>query len=198
MKQLWLKTMTAALTLTSMYTYQPAAPRSGRAWAGIGAHTIRRLCVGGWQAVHTDLCKSVRIVKAKAFLHSVQSLVCFLYAPRVWEKLHFDFSVCSSHVVVLTIKPTLIPGDVPGVSQRPPQLVLLWADSLTEQQQGRVCQEGREYGGGQVCRVLSRYLWGRTRAPRGGEWWMSTPGKNNSPWTHWQDNTVTVQRAHQG
>ena len=45
-----------------------------------------------------------------------------------------------------------IPGGVPAISQRRPQLTFLRADDLTEQLQGRLRQEGRDHSGRQVCR----------------------------------------------
>lgn len=51
-----------------------------------------------------------------------------------------------------------IPGDVPAVPQRHPQLVLRWADDLTEQPQGRLCQQRRDHRGRQVCGILWHHL----------------------------------------
>lgn len=50
-------------------------------------------------------------------------------------------------------------GEVPAFSQRPPQLVLLRVDDLTQHPQGRHCQQGRDHRRRHVCRILRHHLW---------------------------------------
>lgn len=51
-----------------------------------------------------------------------------------------------------------LPGDIPAVSQRPPQKVLLWADDLTHQLQRCLRQQRRENSGGKIRGVPGQYL----------------------------------------
>lgn len=55
------------------------------------------------------------------------------------------------------------PGKVPAVSQRHPELFLLWADIVTEQLQGRGRQQRRDHRGRQVIWILCHHLWKNQR-----------------------------------
>lgn len=79
----------------------------------------------------------------------------------------------------------VIPGDVPAVPQRRPELVLFWADGLTEQPQGLHCQQRRDHSGRQVHRILWHHLWKE-------RWkWVQTVGVGVKKWVR-----VKLRRAH--
>ena len=51
-----------------------------------------------------------------------------------------------------------VPGDIPALSQGPPQLVLPWSRLLVQKLQRRLCHHGGDHPGGDAWGVLWDHL----------------------------------------
>lgn len=103
----------------------------------------------------TDLYISVNEHTTSQTRVCQDSYRCTYNQRAVYKKVTWFIKDFSGSIVKATL-----PGDIPAVSQRRPDLVLLWGNDTSHQPQCRICQQGREHSGRQVCRILRQHLWG--------------------------------------